>query len=139
MCSTETRIRTNHMHRKVSCFYHKSYPSFSHLDQHHSYVNYVTPPLFRLFHYLCKEEDLVDINSILYTLFLEFSMFEQRTRNILHKHICECQWSLALHVAKKNRELITETFHNGDLPIHMTLKLHGPESFVLFLLERFDL
>jgi len=62
-------------------------------------------------------------------------MFEQRTRNVLHKHISECQWSLARHVAKKNRELITEPFHNGDLPIHMTLKLHGPESFLLFLLQ----
>ena len=66
-------------------------------------------------------------------------MFEQRTRNVLHKHISECQWSLARHVAKKNRELITEPFHNGDLPIHMTLKLHGPESFLLFLLQWYDL
>ena len=56
--------------------------------------------------------------------------------NVLHKHISECQWTLALQAAKKDRNLIMEKFHNEDMPIHMALKLFAPDSFILFLLER---
>jgi len=58
------------------------------------------------------------------------------TTSVLHKNISQAQWSNAIQNAKENPKLLRVRAKNGDLPIHMAVKMHCTDDVVLNFLER---